>query len=67
MELVDPQRRFHRSFLAAVDEFVAAGEQVQGPHAQRARALAAKARAIDGMAPAAPVFTFEMSFQMKTS
>jgi len=26
MELVDPHRRFHRSFLAAVDEFVAAGE-----------------------------------------
>jgi len=26
MELVDPHRRFQRSFLAAVDEFVAAGE-----------------------------------------
>ena len=26
MELVDPHPRFHRSFLAAVDEFVAAGE-----------------------------------------
>lgn len=27
MELVDPHPRFHRSFLAAVSEFVAAGEQ----------------------------------------
>jgi predicted acetyltransferase len=27
MELVDPHPRFHRSFLTAVDEFVAAGEE----------------------------------------